>query len=82
MLVCAAGAPNAEKAQAAGMQAKQQSVRPDGRQLREFAALIDAGKLRVEIGGTYPLERVADAHRQNESGHTRGKIVLTVGDSG
>ncbi len=35
--------PNAGKAQAAGIRAKQQSVRPDGGQLREFAALIDAG---------------------------------------
>ncbi|MCC6474432.1 MAG: NADP-dependent oxidoreductase [Burkholderiales bacterium] len=78
-LVCAAGAPDAVRAVAAGVQVRQQSVRPDGRQLREFAAMFDAGKLRVEIGGAYPLERVADAHRQNETGHTRGKIVLVVG---
>jgi NADPH:quinone reductase-like Zn-dependent oxidoreductase len=37
------------------------------------------GDLRIMIGATYPLERAAEAHRVSESGHGRGKLVLTVG---
>lgn len=78
MLVCALGPPDAAKAAAAGMQCKPQSVRPDGAQLREIGGLIDAGKIRVELAASFPLEKVAEAHAQSETGHVRGKIVLTA----
>jgi NADPH:quinone reductase-like Zn-dependent oxidoreductase len=32
----------------------------------------------VDLAETYPLERIADAHRASETGHTRGKIAVTV----
>jgi NADPH:quinone reductase-like Zn-dependent oxidoreductase len=44
--------------------------------LAELAGLIAAGELEVPIAATYPLDRVADAYRQLETGHIRGKIVL------
>jgi NADPH:quinone reductase-like Zn-dependent oxidoreductase len=44
--------------------------------LAELAALIDKGELEVPIAAVYPLDRVQDAYRQLETGHTRGKIVL------
>ena len=78
MLVCALGPPDAAKAAAAGMQCKAQSVRPDGAQLREIGALIDAGSIKVEVAATFPLEKVGEAHRLSETGHVRGKIVLTA----
>jgi NADPH:quinone reductase-like Zn-dependent oxidoreductase len=53
-------------------------VRPERAHLDALAALADQGKLRVEIAETYPLDRIADAHRASEEGHTRGKIVVTV----
>jgi NADPH:quinone reductase-like Zn-dependent oxidoreductase len=46
--------------------------------LAELAALHAGGKLRMHIRATYPLERAADAHRDVETGHGRGKVVLTV----
>jgi NADPH2:quinone reductase len=52
-------------------------VRPDSEGLAELAALIDAGKLRVEVAGVYPLERTAEAYRELEAGHVRGKLVVT-----
>ena len=52
-------------------------VRPDSEGLAELAALIDAGKLLVEVAGTYPLADTADAYRELESGHVRGKLVVT-----
>ncbi|GAA1398727.1 NADP-dependent oxidoreductase [Kitasatospora putterlickiae] len=45
-----------------------------------LAGLVDlweAGALRLEIADTFPLERVADAHRLVGTGHVRGKVVLT-----
>ncbi|MCO5967528.1 NADP-dependent oxidoreductase [Actinoallomurus soli] len=42
----------------------------------ELAGLIDKGELEIPIARTYPLDRVQDAFRELEKGHTRGKIVL------
>ncbi len=53
-------------------------VRPDAGQLREIAALVDAGKLRPQVSQTLPLAEAIDAHKQIETGHTRGKVVLEV----
>jgi NADPH:quinone reductase len=39
---------------------------------------IAAGKLRLRIGGTYPLAQAAQAHRDLEGRKTTGKLVLTV----
>ncbi|MFF7726115.1 NADP-dependent oxidoreductase [Streptomyces sp. NPDC008001] len=47
--------------------------------LAELTALYAEGKLRVEVSKTFPLEQAADAHREMETGHVRGKIVITVG---
>jgi NADPH2:quinone reductase len=40
--------------------------------------LVVAGKIRVPIDGTYPLERAAEAHARMETSAHIGKIVLTV----
>ena len=61
-----------------GMGGRYVFVRPERAHLDTLAALVDEGKLRVEVAETYPLDRVADAHRASEEGHTRGKIVVTV----
>jgi NADPH:quinone reductase-like Zn-dependent oxidoreductase len=44
--------------------------------LGELAVLVAEGVLDVPIANTYPLDRVQDAFRELEHGHTRGKIVL------
>jgi NADPH:quinone reductase-like Zn-dependent oxidoreductase len=53
-------------------------VEPDSSQLRQIAALVDAGELRPIVSHLMPLSQVADAHRQSETRRTRGKIVLEV----
>ncbi|HEY0177856.1 MAG TPA: zinc-binding dehydrogenase [Pedobacter sp.] len=40
--------------------------------------LINEGKVKAVISKIYPLEQVADAHRQSETKHVRGKIVLEI----
>jgi NADPH:quinone reductase-like Zn-dependent oxidoreductase len=54
------------------------SQRSAGR-LAELVDLHTAGRLRVHVRATVPLERAADAHREVATGHGRGKVVLTVG---
>lgn len=46
--------------------------------LAELADLYVQGKLNVHVRQTFPLSAAADAHREVESGHGRGKVVLTV----
>jgi NADPH2:quinone reductase len=53
-------------------------VRPDGEQLEELADLAEAGRLGVELAEVLPLEQAARAHELSESGHVRGKLVLTI----
>ncbi|MCA5893737.1 NADP-dependent oxidoreductase [Isoptericola sp. NEAU-Y5] len=53
-------------------------VRPSVPDLEALAALIDAGKVTVEVAEVFDLADAAEAHRANESGHTRGKIVVRV----
>ncbi|WP_159604690.1 NADP-dependent oxidoreductase [Agromyces humi] len=40
------------------------------------AELAARGELELEIAHRYPLTEAAEAHRQSETGHVRGKIVL------
>ena len=46
--------------------------------LQKMAQLIDEGKVRVFISNVFPLEQVAEAHRESESWHVQGKLVLEV----
>ncbi|MET0916524.1 MAG: NADP-dependent oxidoreductase [Jiangellaceae bacterium] len=61
-----------------GLGGKYVFVRPDMASLDALTELFDAGKIRVDVTATFPLERLADAHRLSEEGHTRGKIAVTI----
>ena len=50
----------------------------EGARLRELARLVELGKLAPLVAQVLPLERASEAHRQLDSGHGRGKIVLQV----
>jgi NADPH:quinone reductase-like Zn-dependent oxidoreductase len=51
-------------------------VRPDGAETARLAELAEAGKLRVEIAGTFGLDQVGEAFDLSRSGHTRGKLII------
>jgi NADPH:quinone reductase-like Zn-dependent oxidoreductase len=53
-------------------------VEPDHAGLEGLTALVEAGRLRVEVARVLPLPEAAEAHRLGEAGRTRGKIVLRV----
>ncbi len=49
-----------------------------GHILNGIANLVDAGLLRPHVSLRLPLEKIADGHRQVESRHTIGKVVVLV----
>jgi len=48
-----------------------------GTQLRQLAALYDAGHLRPVIDRTFPFDQTLDALAYVEHGHAHGKVVVT-----
>jgi len=48
------------------------------KRLRDLVELIIQGKMNVHIRKVFPLEEAANAHREVESGHGRGKVVLEI----
>jgi NADPH:quinone reductase-like Zn-dependent oxidoreductase len=51
---------------------------PRQEDLAFLAGLVNEGKLRPVVGRTFPLEETPAALRHIETGHARGKVVVTV----
>jgi NADPH:quinone reductase-like Zn-dependent oxidoreductase len=78
VLVTIAAAPPQDAARARGARAELLSMSPSQDQLVRIADLVAGGDVRVEISQTFPLAEAARALDSSESGHTRGKIILTM----
>ncbi len=78
MLVTIAGAAPDEVARARGVRAELLVMSPKSEQLARIAELVANGEVRVEIAEAMPLADAKRAHELSESGHVRGKLVLTV----
>ncbi|HEX9537357.1 MAG TPA: NADP-dependent oxidoreductase [Streptosporangiaceae bacterium] len=68
----------AARTRAAGRRFAGISVEPDYPGLEALAQLADSGKLGVHLQAILPLAEGAKAHELLESGHTTGKIALTI----
>jgi NADPH:quinone reductase-like Zn-dependent oxidoreductase len=81
-LLASGGLPDRVSAAAAerGVSASAFLVEPDAVALAELVDSLTSGTLVPEVGATFPLAEVADAHRLLESGTVPGKIVLIVTD--
>jgi NADPH:quinone reductase-like Zn-dependent oxidoreductase len=64
-------------AKARGVRVERISVRPDRAGLIELANLADAGKLKVHVARSFPLEQAAAAHAFQPT-KPLGKVVLTI----
>ena len=78
-LVSSVQTPSAEKARELGVEAARVFCKPSAQQLAEINRLIDQGKLKIHIETVLPLSEVKKAHQLSQSGRTRGKIVLQIG---
>lgn len=79
MLVSIVGPPDAAKLAARKARGAGILVKPNGKELAEIAALIEAGKVKPDISATFDLQDAGRAHiEQKTRAGGRGKIVLTV----
>jgi NADPH:quinone reductase-like Zn-dependent oxidoreductase len=53
-------------------------MQANGAQLRELAALYDAGRLRPVIDRTFPFDQTLEALAYAEQGRANGKVVITL----
>jgi NADPH:quinone reductase-like Zn-dependent oxidoreductase len=53
-------------------------LRADQYQLQRIAQLLESGELRTSITTVPGLHGIRDAHRISETGHVRGKVVVTL----
>ncbi len=65
------------RARRAGVSYRYLFMHPSGSDLSLLAELIEQGKLKVTIDRTYPFAKIAEALGYVESGHAKGKVVLT-----
>jgi len=54
-------------------------MHPSGADLAHLASLIDAGKLEVIVDRVFPFAEIDQAMAHLESGHAKGKVVVTTG---
>jgi NADPH:quinone reductase-like Zn-dependent oxidoreductase len=78
IIVTIAGPPPEDAARERAARAVLHITSPDADQLAQIGELVAAGDVYVEIAEVLPLAEVARAHERSETGHTRGKIVVTV----
>jgi NADPH:quinone reductase-like Zn-dependent oxidoreductase len=71
----------ATDAAATGIRSTGYKVAADARTLAKITDLINNGTVRPHVDHVFDLAEGAAAHRLLEEGHTRGKIVLRVGDA-
>ncbi|MFY2510272.1 NADP-dependent oxidoreductase [Vibrio pectenicida] len=67
-----------EKAKLLGFDATGMLVEPDSEQLDALLYMVSVGLLKTEIQHIYPMSEVDKAHKQVETGHTRGKVLLDM----
>jgi len=53
-------------------------VHSNGDDMEQIAELMEAGTIKAYIYKEYAFEEIAEAHRQIETGKTRGKIVVVL----
>ncbi|MGY0693787.1 NADP-dependent oxidoreductase [Virgibacillus sp. FSP13] len=55
-------------------------LEPDGKQLAELGELLEKGKVKANIGHTFPFNQdgLRLAHELSESHHAKGKIVIKI----
>ncbi len=67
-----------EKVKETGINYIQQNTVPTNENLNKIAELFDAGKLKINVDKVFPLDQAAEALEYLNSGHPRGKVVLSL----
>ncbi|MDT7840615.1 NADP-dependent oxidoreductase [Streptomyces justiciae] len=67
-----------DEAERLGVRALRMLVDASHSGMTAIAELVEAGKLRPTIAGTFPLADAAEAHALGDTGRTTGKLVLVT----
>lgn len=67
-----------EKAEALGVIAYNFLVTSNGKDMEELARLLEKGIIKSHISKTFSFDDIQSAHKQIETGKTRGKVVVTL----
>lgn len=68
--------PDQSLAEQHGVRAAFFAVQPDGRRLTEIGGMAERGEVSATVSEVRPLDDVKAALKENQAGHTRGKIVV------
>ncbi len=79
-VVTITGRPDQAELQKRGIEGGSLMAHPDAHVLEALTKLIEEKKLTPIVSQTFPLADASKAHQQIETRHTRGKIVLKVGE--
>lgn len=78
ILVSTLKQPDEEKLREYKVRGTHYMAKPDSKELAAIGDLIAQGKVRPAVSAAYPFAEVAEAQRQLEKGHVRGKIVILM----
>jgi NADPH:quinone reductase-like Zn-dependent oxidoreductase len=70
-----------EKASARGLHGYHFRVLSDGHDMKEIAGLLGKGILKSFVSKTFTFGDIQAAHEQIETGKTKGKIVIAIGQN-
>ena len=80
IIVSLVARPKESELEKHGIRGSALNAEPNSEELSEIGKLIDERKIKVIVSQTFPLSEAMKAQEQVATGHTRGKIVLKVGD--
>jgi len=78
IMACLAAGPYKDEGAAHGVEVRMARVLPDPKALSAVVGLAGAGRLKPHIAHVLPLADFAKAQTLSQTGHARGKTVLTL----
>lgn len=78
ILVSTVGEPPKAEAERHGVRATVFHAEPSASELREIAALIEAGQVKPVVSKRFPFSQTKAALQAVEDGHTVGKVIVTM----
>lgn len=66
------------KAESKGVKGYFILVQSNGEDMKQIASLLKSGAIKPHVSKTFPFEQMREAHLEQETGRTVGKIVITL----
>lgn len=78
VLVSMLGAPSEELAKEYGVEVVGQNTQTNSKNLSHLAELVDQGVIKPQVDKVFTLEQTKEAFEYIETGHPKGKVVLSI----